>query len=289
MSDPPPRATAAIGLMCLAMMLLAGMDAITKHLAPTYSVPQIMAIRYAVFTGVALVLARRTGIRHSLASRHPVAQVLRAGLLLAEVAILVTAFRLLPLADVHALLAVAPVLAIVLASLLLGETVGLKRWLATGVALAGVLIILRPGFAALSWPMALPLIGALFWAGYQTAVRWLGPRDSAETTVLYTALVGLAVCGGLAPFDWRTPSAADWGWLLGLAVLGSAAHTVLILSIRRAPAVVVQPFAYTITLWATLIGFLVFGNFPDIGTVAGAVMIVAAGVYSMRQEPPGPG
>jgi drug/metabolite transporter (DMT)-like permease len=288
-SDPPQRAPAAIALMCLAMMLLAGMDAITKHLAPTYAVPQIMAIRYAVFSGVALVLARRTGIRRNLASRHPAVQILRAGLLLAEVAILVTAFRLLPLADVHALLAVAPVIAIVLAALFLGEAVGLKRWLAIGFALAGVLIILRPGFAALSWPMALPLVGALLWAGYQTVVRWLGPRDSAETTVLYTALVGFAVCAGLAPFDWRPPDAADWGWLLGVAVLGSAAHTVLILSIRLAPVAVVQPFAYTIALWATFFGFLVFGHLPDAWTVAGAVMIVAAGVYSMRQQAPGPG
>lgn len=265
------------------MLLLAGMDALTKHLAATYAIPQIMAIRYAVFTGVALVLARRAGIRRSLVSRHPVVQILRAMLLLAEVAILVTAFRLLPLADVHASLAVAPVIAIVLAALFLRETIGLKRWLAIGFVLAGILIILRPGITAFSWPMALPLFGALLWAGYQVVVRWLGPRDSAETTVLYTALVGFAVCGGLAPFDWRAPNASDWGWLLALAGLGSAAHTILIMSLRMAPVAVVQPFAYTIALWATFFGFIVFGDLPDLWTIAGAIMIVAAGVYSMRQ------
>lgn len=271
------------------MLLLAGMDALTKHLAATYAIPQIMAIRYAVFTGVALVLARRVGIRRSLVSRHPVVQILRAMLLLAEVAILVSAFRLLPLADVHALLAVAPVIAIVLAALFLGETVGLKRWLAIGFALAGILIILRPGVTTFSWPMALPLFGALLWAGYQVVVRWLGPRDSAETTVLYTALVGFAVCGGLAPFDWQTPNATDWGWLLVLAGLGSAAHTILIISLRMAPVAVVQPFAYSIAVWATVFGFLVFGHFPDVWTITGAIMIAAAGVYSMRLSSPGTG
>jgi len=270
-----------IGLMLAATMLLACMDAISKHLAHSFAIPQIMLVRYVIFTMLAVALCRHRGVRHALRSRHPWIQVFRAGILLAEVSVFVAAFRYLPLADVHAVAAAAPIMAVVLAGLFLGEPVGLKRWLAVGAAFIGVLIIVRPGMVSLDWPAAIPLVGALLWAGYQVIVRWVGARDSAETTVLYTALVGIVVFAILAPLDWRPPTAAEWVWLVILGGLGSAAHVILIRSIQLAPVATVQPFSYALAVWATLMGFLVFDDLPDFWTIAGAGLVIAAGIYSV--------
>jgi len=270
-----------IGLMLVATMLLACMDAISKHLAHSFAIPQIMLVRYVIFTMLAVALCRRRGVGNALRSRHPWVQIFRAGILLAEVSIFVLAFRYLPLADVHAVAAAAPVIAVVMAGVFLGERVGLKRWIAVGAAFAGILIIVRPGLVSLEWPAAIPVVGALLWAGYQVIVRWVGARDSAETTVLYTALAGIVVFAILAPFDWRPPTMAEWGWLIVLGALGSTAHVILIRSIQRAPVATVQPFSYALTVWATLLGFLIFDDWPDLWTIAGAAMVIAAGVYSI--------
>ena len=270
-----------ISLMLLATMLLACMDAVSKHLAPQFAIPQILLVRYVIFTVLALALCRPAGVGKALRSRHPWIQIFRAGVLLAEVSVFVLAFRYLPLADVHAVAASAPLIAVIMAGVFLGEPIGLRRWLAVVAAFVGILIIVRPGIVSLTWPAAIPVVGAVLWAGYQTIVRWVGARDSAETTVLYTALVGVAVCAVLAPLDWRPPTAADWAWLITLGVLGSAAHVMLIRAIQLAPVATVQPFSYALTVWATLIGFLVFGDWPDIWTITGAVVVVAAGLYSV--------
>jgi drug/metabolite transporter (DMT)-like permease len=279
------RTTAlGIALMVLAMMLLASMDATAKYLVRDYTIVQILWVRFVIFLAVALALARRRGIRRTFASRRWKLQVVRSLVLLAEAAAFILSFSLLPLADVHAVAAAAPLIATALAVPVLGERVGRHRWAAVAIGLIGVLMIVRPGTGAMDWAAAAPLAAAFLWALYQILVRKVGLTDSVTTTTLYTALVGLVALSLAVPFVWRAPDTDAW-LLLGLVgVLGSAGHVVLFKALELAPASALQPFAYMLMVWAAVMGFLVFGYVPDLMTIAGAAVVVAGGLYALHRE-----
>lgn len=270
--------------MLLSMMLMASMDATAKYLVRDYAIVQILWVRFVIFLVVALVLAGRGGIRRALASRHWKLQIVRSLVLLAEAAVFILGFSLLPLADVHAVAAVAPLIATALAVPLLGEKVGPHRWTAVAVGLIGVLIIIRPGAETLAWSAAVPLAAAFLWALYQVLVRKVGLDDAVTTTALYTAVVGLIVLSVLTPFVWRAPDLEGWLLMLLVGVLGAAAHIILFKAFALAPASFLQPFGYFLMVWAAFLGFVVFHHVPDIWTIVGAVIVVAGGLYALHRE-----
>lgn len=272
-----------IATMALAMFLLASMDAISRHLAQQFSVPQILAVRFSVFCLFALALARPRSLREAFRTRYPVLQVARSLIIAVEVGVFVLAFRHLPLAEVHAIAGVAPLLVTALAVLFLGETVGPRRWMAVGIGFLGLLVIVRPGSGVMSWTALIPLCGAVLWAIYQILVRKV-KDDPAETSLLYMASIGALVMLCIAPFYWQPAGAAGWFWMLALGVVGSIGHLVLIRAFQAAPASVLQPFHYTVLLWATVMGYLVFGELPDAWTIAGALMIAISGIYVFYRE-----
>lgn len=278
------RTGLGIALSVLAMVCFASMDAVSKHLAEDYAIVQILWVRYAFFLAFALLVARRVGVRNAARSRRPWLQASRALLLLVENGAFVLAFRYLPLADTHAIAASSPLLVVALSVPVLGEKVGIRRWLAVLAGFAGVLLIVRPGFQTLAWPILIPLAGAFLWASYQILVRLCGRTDSSETTLLYSAAVGLAVTSLLGPLDWTPPDAAAWGWLLAVAAIGSTGHLLLIKALQYAEAGAVQPFSYSLLVWATVLGAVVFGDLPDLWTVAGAAIVVASGLYTWYRE-----
>jgi len=280
----PAKTPLGIAAMVLAMMLLASMDATAKYLVRDYAIVQILWVRFAIFLVVALALARRRGIATTFVSRQWRLQVARSLVLLAEAAAFILSFSLLPLANVHAIAAMAPLLATALAVPMLGERVGRHRWAAVGVGLIGVLVIIRPGMGTMDWSAAAPLTAAFLWALYQILVRKVGLTDSVTTTTLYTAAVGLAVLTLIAPFVWRAPDTEGWLLMLLVGVLGSAGHIVLFKALELAPASSLQPFAYMLTVWAAVMGYLVFDHIPDAMTIAGAVIVVLGGLYALHRE-----
>lgn len=265
--------------MCLAMLVLACMDAISKHLAATYPVAEILAVRFVLFTAFAVVVLSRGRVRQALRTRHPVLQLARGLVITFEVAIFVLAFRYLPLADVHAIAGVAPLLVTALAALFLGERIGARRWSAVAAGFAGLLVILRPGLAVFEPAALIPLAGALLWAVYQVMVR-RASDDSPGTLMLYMAVVGAVVMGAIAPFQWVAPDLAGWGFMLALGAVGSLAHWLLIRALQAAPASHLQPFHYTVLVWATVLGYLFYQDLPDVWTVAGAVVIMLSAIYA---------
>jgi drug/metabolite transporter (DMT)-like permease len=260
------------------------MDTMSKLLVRDYPVSQTLWVRYGVFTLLALFLARRTGIRRAVRSRRPWLQAGRAVLGLGENAVFVLTFYYLPLADAHAIAATSPLMVIVLAAVLLREHAGMARWLSVGAGLAGVLLIVRPGWQGFHWPLLLPLSGALLWAIYQVLTRLVSATDSSETTILWTALSGFAVASLLGPWQWRAPDAAAWALILGMAVLGSLSHYALIRALDYAQAGAVQPYSYSLLVWAAVLGALVFGDIPDGWTVAGGAIVVLSGIYSWSRD-----
>jgi len=270
-------------LMNLAMVLLAGMDGISKTLAPDYSVPQILCVRFLIFCLFALAIARPKSLRAAFQSKHPYLQIARSLIITVEVGVFILAFRHLPLADTHAIAGIAPLLVTALAVPFLGEKVGLRRWTAIAIGFAGLLVIVRPGIGVFNPAALIPLGGAGLWAIYQILVRRVAD-DSAATSLLYMAVIGAVVMTLIAPFFWRAPDATGWLLLGALGLVGSLGHYILILAFRATTATTLQPFHYIVLIWATIIGYLVFGELPDQWTVLGAAIIAGSGMYAFYRE-----
>ena len=270
--------------MIATMAMLASLDAVGKFATETYPVSQVLFLRFAMFLVFALVLAnRRGGVRARLRTRHVRLQVFRSFVLALEMWLFVFAISKLALADVHAVAAASPLIATALAVPILGERVGPWRWAAVAAGFLGTLIVIRPGIGVFDPLTLLPLIAAFGWAYYQILLRRLR-EEPPETTLLYTAIVGTAVWSASVPFAWHPPDAEGWALLGAVGVLGIGAHGLMILAAREAPAAVLQPFNYTLLVWATLWGWVGFGAFPDIWTIAGASIVVASGLFTIWRE-----
>ena len=281
-ADNIPR---GITLILLAMAIFAAQDAVIKHLAATYSTAQILWVRYVIFTGFALALAlRKRPLRLVLKSARPGLQIVRSLMILGDMACFVVAVSFLPLADAHSLVATFPLITTALAAVFLNEPVGLRRWLAIFTCFVGVMVILRPGLAAVQPGALWALAAAVFFSIYQVMTRIVARKDDGETSLLYMAVTGAVVTTAVGPFFWAPPDAAGWGWLIVLAGLGTVTHFLLIKALENAPASVLQPFNYTLLPWATLFGLLVFGQFPDGWTIFGATIVVASGLYTIYRE-----
>jgi drug/metabolite transporter (DMT)-like permease len=270
--------------MVLAMLSFAGVDAMSKWLVADYPIGQMMWIRYAVFSLFAWLVVRRKGLLAVARTRQPWLQGGRAILAVIESAIFVLAFHYLPLADTHALASTAPLIVIALGALFLGERAGAARWLAVAAGFAGMLMIVRPGLRTFDWPVMLPLAGALLWAIYQVLVRLCTREDSADTTLVWSAFVALAATTLVGPLQWQWPDRLSWALLIATALLASLAHYCLIKAFDQAEAGAVQPYSYTLLVWVTILGVMMFGDFPDLWTILGAAVIVASSLYTWRHD-----
>lgn len=276
-----------IALMILTSAIFALQDGVSRHLASNYSVLTVVAIRFwffAVFV-VALSALRGGGLRRVARTSRPGLQIFRGVLLAAEICVTVLAFVLLGLIETHAIFAVYPLLIAALAGPVLGEYVGWRRGLAIAVGLVGVLVILRPGVRVFSPEALVPLVAAFMFALYGLLTRRVARWDSAETSFFWTGVAGAAAITLAAPFAW-TPieTRADMAWMAALCATGAAGHFLLIKVYEVAEAGVVQPFSYFQLVFVSIIAMTLFGERPDAWTVAGAALILAAGLYTLARE-----
>jgi len=271
--------------MVASMLCFASMDAVTKCIIHDYGVAQVLFVRMFVFTGFAALLAyRRGGLRRAIYSKRPWLQAGRATLAVFESAAFVLAFRYLPLADAHSVGASSPLFVVALSAPLLGERVGRDRWLAVVAGFAGVLLIIRPGFTSLNLALLLPLAGALMWGLFQILLRLCSRTDSNETTLLWSAGVGLVLTSVVGLPGWTPPTGHAWVLLGAIALLGCLGSLALTLSMAATEAAATQPYSYTLLLWVTVLGVVVFGDVPDRWTVAGGAIVVASGLYAWHCE-----
>jgi drug/metabolite transporter (DMT)-like permease len=284
LSEAARRSTLGALFAALSMFGFAAMDSMSKFLVRDYPIAQTLWIRYVIFAAFAVLVVRRRGLRRVMRSRRPWLQGFRALLALVENGVFVLAFAYLPLAETHAVAATSPLMVIALSAPLLHERIGLHRWLAVLAGFAGVLLIIRPGFQAFDWLLLIPLLGALLWALYQILVRLCGRDDSADTTLLWSAVVGLAAISLAAPFGWREADAFAWTLLAGVGLVGALANFALIKALDYAEASAIQPYGYTLLVWATVLGFLVFGDVPGPWTILGGGIVVLSGLYTWRHD-----
>jgi drug/metabolite transporter (DMT)-like permease len=271
-------------LTMFAMLCFAGMDATSKFLVADYAVGQMMWIRCVILYLFAWFIVRRSGVRAALKTPRPGLQIARALLLVIESALFVFCFKYLPLADAHALASTSPLIVIALGVIFLGERAGTARWLAVVAGFAGVLLIIRPGFRDFDWPLLVVLVGAGMWASYQILTRLAARHDSADTSLIWSALIALIATTFVAPIDWVWPTPGAWALIVGVAMIGSVANYALIKALDYAEAGALQPYSYTLLVWATLLGFVVFGDFPDFWTIVGAAVIVASSAYTWHHD-----
>lgn len=279
-----PAALAGIVLTVASMLLFALMDGVSKHLIGTYSFVQIMWLRYLLFVAFGVVVAWRSGLAATVRTTRPWRQLVRSAVLIVETMTFLAAFKFLALADAHAIAAVAPLIGTVLAALVLGEAVGPRRLAAVAVGFLGVVIIVRPGAGVFDLAALIPLFAALLFAIYQVMTRALAQADGPATMLLYTGVVGAVALTVAVPFSWRPPTTGDWLLLVLVGVLGTAAHWLLILALTKAQASVIQPFTYALVVWAVIVGFVGFGDFPDAWTFGGGAVVIASGVYVIVRE-----
>jgi drug/metabolite transporter (DMT)-like permease len=271
-------------LMCLAMIVFTTLDTQAKYLTQDFPGPAAVFFRYGVNLLIAIGIMLWSGTLSAFGTGHPSLQILRGLLLMGSTFLNFAAMRHLQLAQTAAIFFTIPLFVCILSVPVLGEQVGWRRWLAVLVGFAGVLVIMRPGSQQFHWAMLLSLGASLCGALYNLATRKVGGKDSAETSVLYGALVGSAGGALTLPWTWQLPQGWQWPLLLGMGIAGSIGHYMLTHAHRLAPASLLAPFIYTQIVWMTLAGYLVFGDIPDRITLLGAMIVVFSGIYVWHRE-----
>ncbi len=269
--------------MLLGTVFFASSDVVSKYLAADLSPFQITWIRYATFTGIMLAVMLH-GRRLRLATRRPALQLLRGCGMVCSSVVFVTALHYLPVADATATSFVAPLFVTALSIPLLGERIGWRRWTATLVGLIGVLIVVRPGGQGFQLTSLLPMLSALSWAFALIFTRMMSGTENPISTMTYTALVGFVLLSLFLPLYWQapTPQQIVLGIFVGLA--STTGHWFVLLAFRHADASVLAPFTYSQLFWASLFGFFLFSNLPDLWTLIGSLIIACSGLYTAHRE-----
>jgi drug/metabolite transporter (DMT)-like permease len=219
-----------------------------------------------------------------LSTRRPGAHLWRAAVGMLAMVCWFYSIALLPLAEAVALNFTVPLFATAGAALFLGEVVRARRWSATLLGFLGVLVILRPGFAALSPLMALPVLAAAFMAIATLIVKSLSRSDSPAAIVVYMNLILTPLSLVPALFVWRWPSWTALALLVLIGLLAALAHIALTRAYTKADASAVMPFDYARLPFVAGLAFLVFGQIPDLWTWLGAAIIAGSAIYIARRE-----
>jgi len=275
----------ALPLFLLAGLFFSTLDATAKWLVRDHTLFLVVWARYLGQMVIVTPIAWHRGGPAFWRTQHLRMQLARSLCLVVATLCFFGALRFLPLAEASAVTFLAPMFAIVLSMPVLGEKPTRARWLAAIIGFTGILILVRPGSAVFHPATALLVVAALANALYQLLTRRL-PNDTPYTTLFYSALVGTAGLSLLLPFA-ELPgevTARDGMFLLLLGVLAGVGHWLLIGAFLAAPASLVAPFTYLQMIWATLYGYVVFGQLPDRLSAVGMAVIVASGVGLVLHE-----
>jgi drug/metabolite transporter (DMT)-like permease len=281
-STQPPATLAAVAFVVVGVTLYAVMDGAGIYLSDSQSIVQIVWARYAFALPVVLLALLRNGGGITLRTRRPFTQVLMGLFPMIASFSVAGGFGLLSLPELTALTFAAPLLVVALSAPLLREPTTRHDWIGVIAGFIGILVVVRPGAAALAWAAVFPLGCAFFFALYQIAMRFVGRHDDPVSTLAWSIGTGLIVTTPLVLLDWHPPSPGAWMVMVLSGVVFGAAQFCLIQGFRRAPPARLTPFTYVQIIPATLIGIAVFGTWPDIWVVVGAAMVIGAGIYVLR-------
>ncbi|NJM82119.1 MAG: DMT family transporter [Tabrizicola sp.] len=272
-----------IVLMLGAVFCFTAMDAVAKGLLISYPAPIVIWARFMVMLVLVLAVLRHRSVG-LLRTRYPWLHFWRGLFQFATVYLFFLSLRHIGLAEAQALADVSPVLITLGAAVFLGEKLGPHRIAAILTAMIGAMIVIRPGFGVFTMAALLPLGAAFTYSAAALITRKVGAAESPWTAMLYASLYGVAFSSLPLLFVLQPVPFADlWRFLL-LGALGTCAQLLIIRSFSVAEASVVAPFTYAGLVTATFWGILLFGEYPDVWTVIGGLVIVLAGLYVWHRE-----
>lgn len=289
---PDHNPAQGIAMMLLAILVFTAMDATAKTLVQHYPPGQVVWMRFlGQFLLALLILNRR--LPAFLTTAHPWLHLLRALFQIGAIGFFFLSLQHIGLAEATAIGDINPVLITLGAALFLGERLGPRRLFGIAAALAGAMIIIRPGAAAFSPYAILPFLSALSYSGNALLTRALGLREPIWTSMLWGGMIGAALTSLPLPLIWVPVPAADLPLFLLIGVFGTLAQLCLIRSLTLAEASLVAPFSYCGIVFATVWGIVLYDEWPDGWTLFGALVIVGAGLYvwhreTARRSPPSP-
>ena len=275
----------AIVYMLAAVLLFALMDAGLKTLSVRYPPFQVSAIRGASSLPLVLAWALWTGGVKPLFRVRWSLHLLRGVLGIMMMAGFVYALRTLPLSTAYSIFFVAPLMITALSVPFLGERVGPRRWIAIGVGLLGVLVVLRPtGEGVLTLAGLAVLLAAFGYSVSAITVRIIARTDSTQALMVWLLFFMALGAGLLALPDW-TPIRSSDAWVIaGIGVAGALGQYAITEAFRLGEASLIAPLEYTALVWGVLLDATLWGVLPDSITWLGAGIIVASGLYLLRRE-----
>lgn len=273
-------------LMVAATVVFALQDGISRHLAGTYNTYMVVMLRYWFFAAFVVFMAMRApgGIRATARTDQLGLQIFRGALLAVEIGVAVYGFTVLGLIESQAVFICYPLLVAALSGPVLGESVGWRRWMAIGLGLIGVMIILQPGSGVFNPAAVIPFVSALMFAVYGLLTRYAARRDSTATSFFWTGVVGAVVMTAVGVWFWEPMTVSDSLWMALLCVFGVLGHWLLIKCYEMAEVSAVQPFAYFHLVWTAVLGIWVFGEVIRENVAVGTAIIFAAGLFTLWRE-----
>ena len=267
-------------LFPLALLIFAVSDATAKYMSAYFAVPLLVWVRYVTQLVFMLATVAPGMGREIVLTSRPWMMVFRGGMQVASTMLGLLAFRTLPLAETTALVFTTPLLVALLAGPVLGEKIHLRSWLATVAGFAGVVLIARPGGYMDGMGVVYALGAALCYSLYQILTRKLAASEPPMRQLFYLALVGTFIMSLFLPSFWTgtVPTLKQGLLILSLGFYGGAGHFLLIRAFHESPASRLAPLLYIQIVWAMLLGWMVFGHFPDRMSIIGMLIIGAAGL-----------
>tara|TARA_B100000902_G_scaffold108801_1_gene110484 strand:+ start:854 stop:1717 length:864 start_codon:yes stop_codon:yes gene_type:complete len=273
----------SIGMMfaVMAYFSFSLLDAVQKTAIIYHSIFQLLFIKYCFVLILSVFESRRKKNYMFYKSGNIKIQLLRSVLSIIESGCFILSFRYLSLADVHSIGSLTPVLVVALSAIILREHVSVKTWIAIFVGFIGVLIIMRPGLSIFDLKSLIPLMAAFFLSIYQIVTRKASEKDSTETSLFYTSIVGIFLMGFIGYNFWQPMMDYSFIFFIAIGVFFSLGLYFQIIALSMARAGIIQPFHYTLIFWAIILGLIFYNDFPDIPTLIGALVITVSGIYTL--------
>jgi drug/metabolite transporter (DMT)-like permease len=262
-------------------------DSLSKLVVADLPPMQTLFLRGIAALTCCLVVLAVTGMLGELRRVFHPALLLRGAAELGSVICFFSALRYLPIADITALMQVAPLVVLMVAALFLGEKVTPLRWLLVLIGFVGALLVAAPGADGISIYALLGFGVAICSAGRDLLTRYV-PKDIPALTGTVSVVILVLITGaiGTVSFEtWQPVNTRHVALLAGAGVFLTAAHLTIINAFRWADTTVVAPFLYSFTLWAVLAGLFIFGDVPNLQAMIGMALIVGSGVLLALMAP----
>jgi drug/metabolite transporter (DMT)-like permease len=282
-------------LLMLAFCVIAPLLDVAAKLAAEAGIPvgQVTAARFVVQTALMLPVILIMRLPLALDTRALGYTTLRALFLLVSTFAFVSGIQVMPIADALAIVFVEPFILLILGSFLFGDQVGPRRIAACAVGFVGAMFVIQPSLAAFGLVALWPLATAFLFAFYMLVTRAISAWMHPVTMQFHTSWTGLLLClpvmvfadgSGITALDPIWPTGWNWLWLFGVGFWAAVSHMCMTYALKFAPSATLAPLHYFEIVTAVILGYLIFGDFPNRLTWIGIAIIVSSGLYIIHRE-----